>query len=129
MRITSTRLERAIRANDEYFPIPLAPKPGCGSLVAWREQAGSTERVARFDEADTLVGTPLSFAAEEVHALVAHEDGGAMVVVDNDPDIYSPKYCRGPSTPDKALCAKLDLWRFGAEGRTDWRTTVMSGTL
>ncbi len=128
VRITSTQLGRPIRANDEYFPLPLAPKPGGGALVAWREQAGPTVRVAGFDAEDRMVGTPLSFAAEEVHALVAHEDGGAMVVAENDPDIYSPKYCRGPSTPDKALCAKLDLWRFDEAGRTDWRTTVTKKT-
>ncbi len=124
LRVTGTDLGAGIRANDEYFPLPLAPRPEGGSLVAWREQAGPRVRVGRFDEADRLAGTPLSFAAEEVHALVAHEDGGALVTVAEDPDIYSPKYCRGPATPDKALCAKLDLLRFDERGAERWRRTM-----
>lgn len=124
LRVTGTDLGAPIRADDEYFPLPLAPRPEGGSLVAWREQAGPRVRVGRFDEADALVGTPLSFAAEEVHALVAHEDGGALVTVAEDPDIYSPKYCRGAATPDKALCGKLDLLRFDAKGAERWRRTM-----
>lgn len=123
-RITGSDLPAAFRANDEYFPLPLAPHPEGGSWVAWREQAGPRVRVGRFDGADRLVGTPLSFAAEEVHALVAHEDGGALVTVAEDPDIYSPKYCRGAATPDKALCGKLDLLRFDAKGAERWRRTM-----
>ncbi len=123
--ITSNRLDDRIRANDEYFPLPLAPRPeGDGALVAWREEAGARIRIGTFDLAGRLVGVPLTFSGEEVHALVAHEDGGAVVVVANDPDIYSPKYCRGPSSPDKPLCAKLDVWRFDSQGSTLWRTTA-----
>lgn len=126
--VASSDVGAPMRANDEYFPVVVAPRAGGGSLVAWREQRAATVRVGRFDAAGRLAGTPLAFPAEEVHALVAHDDGGALVVVDNDPDIYSPKYCRGPSTPDKALCAKLDVWRFGDDGRTRWRTTVTDKT-
>lgn len=124
VRVTGGDLPASIRANDEYFPVVLAPRPDGGSLVAWREQAGPTVRVGRFDASDVLVGTPLTFAAEEVHALVAHEEGGALVTVANDPDIYSPKYCRGASTPDKSLCGKLDLLRFDDRGRELWRRTM-----
>ena len=128
LTIVTTTLAAPLRANDEYFPIPVAPKSDGGSLVAWRDQTALTIHVATFDAQDKLVGTLLSFAGEEVHALVAHEDGGAMVVVENDPDIYSPKYCRGASTPDKSYCAKLDLWRFDGRGKTSWRTTVTGKT-
>lgn len=124
VRVTSNDVGGAFRANDEYFPLPVAPRPGGGALVAWREQAALKVHVGTFDAADRLVGTPLTFAAEEAHALVAHEDGGALVVVENDRDIYSAKYCRGASTPDKSYCAKLDLWRFDDTGQTTWRTTV-----
>lgn len=124
VRVTTSEVGGALRANDEYFPLPIAPRPGGGALVAWRERAAARVRVGTFDDGDGLVGTPLTFAAEEAHALVAHADGGALAVVESDPDIYSAKYCRGPSTPDKALCAKLDVWRFGDDGRTTWRTTV-----
>lgn len=124
LRITSNDLGAPFRANDEYFPLPVAPHPGGGALVAWREQTALKLRVGTFDTADKLVGTPLTFAAEEVHGLVAHEDGGALVALENDRDIYSAKYCRGPSTPDKSYCAKLDVWRFDDRGQTTWRTTV-----
>lgn len=126
--LTTSTLPAAIRASDEYFPLPLAPHPDGGSLVAWRERAAPRLRVGRFDEAGALQGEPLAFDGEEVHALVAHEDGGAMAVVADDPDIYSPKYCRAPSTPDKPLCAKLDLWRFDDAGGTQWRTTATDKT-
>jgi hypothetical protein len=124
LRITSNTVAGPLRANDEYFPLPVAPRPGGGALVAWREQTALKVRVGTFDSADQLVGTPWSFDAEEVHGLVAHAEGGALAVVENDRDIYSAKYCRGPSTPDKALCAKLDVWRFDDRGQTTWRTTV-----
>lgn len=128
LRVTATELGAAIRANDEYYPVLLAPRPGGGSLVAWREQAAATVRVGSFDPADRLGGEPLTFAAEEAHALVAHDDGGALVTVAEDPDIYSPKYCRGPSTPDKALCGKLDLLRFDDGGQTLWQRTMTRKT-
>ena len=122
--VTTASLGAPIRANDEYSPLPVAPRPGGGALVAWREQSDRRIRVGTFDARDRLAGVPLTFGGEEVHALVAHDDGGAMAVVADDPDIYSPKYCRGPSTPDKPYCAKLDLWRFDGDGATRWRTTV-----
>lgn len=128
VRITAVELAAPIRANDEYFPVVVAPRPGGGSLVAWREQAEPVVRVGRFDEADALQVESLAFAAEEVHALVAHEDGGALVTVAEDPDIYSPKYCRGPSTPDKAMCGKLDLVRFDDAGAERWRRTMTRKT-
>ncbi len=122
--VTSNDLPASILANDEYHPLPVAPLGAGSSLVAWREQGTPRIRVGHFDEAGELLATPMSFEGQEVHALVAHESGGAMAIVDEDPDIYSPKYCRGPSTPDQALCGKLDLWRFDEAGETLWRSTV-----
>jgi hypothetical protein len=114
----------AVLANDEYYPVVLAPTPEGGSLVAWRQESGLTIRVAALDDSDQLVGEPLSFPGEEVHAILAHEDGGAIVILENDPDIYSDKYCRGETTPDESYCAKFDLVRFDSLGSTLWRATL-----
>jgi len=126
--VTSNALSAPIRANDEYFPLPIAPHPDGGSLIAWRERDAPRIRVGRLDADGALQGEPLAFDGEEVHALVAHEDGGAMAVVADDPDIYSPKYCRAPATPDKPLCAKMDVLRFDDAGGTLWRTTATDKT-
>ncbi|MCC7020385.1 MAG: hypothetical protein IT332_11545 [Ardenticatenales bacterium] len=128
--ITRSPIDNPLRASDEYFPLPVAPRADGGALVAWREQRSATVRVGTFSAATGgFVPPALSFPAEEVHALVAHDDGGgALAVVDGDPDIYSPKYCRGASTPDKALCGKMDVWRFDAAGETVWRRTVTGKT-
>lgn len=124
LSVTTNSVGAAIRANDEYHPLPLAARDDGGVLVAWREASAARVRVGAFDEDGRLEGVPLSFDGEEVHALVAHADGGAMAVVADDPRIFSPRYCRGPNTPDKPLCASLDLWRFDGTGRTLWRTTA-----
>lgn len=130
LRVVHTDVGGPLRANDEYLPLPVAPRADGGSLVAWREPRTAAQvGVAAFDAAGVRLGAPLTFAAEEVHALVAHDDGGgALAVVDEDPDIYSPKYCRGPSTPKKDLCGKMDVWRFDAAGKTLWRRTVTGKT-
>lgn len=117
LSVTTNSVGAAIRANDEYHPLPLAARDDGGVLVAWREASAARVRVGAFDEDGRLEGVPLSFDGEEVHA-----DGGAMAVVADDPRIFSPRYCRGPNTPDKPLCASLDLWRFDGTGRTLWRT-------
>ena len=128
--VTRTRLDGTLRASDEYYPLPLAARADGGALVAWRDARTATVRVGATGVGDDrLVPAVRSFAAEEVHALVAHDDGGgALVVVDPDAEIYSPKYCRGPSTPDKAMCGKVDVWRFDADGTTVWRRTVTGRT-
>ena len=127
--ITRSPIDNPLRASDEYFPLPVAPRADGSALVAWREQRSATVRVGAFAAHGGFVPPALSFSAEEVHALVAHDDGGgALAVVDGDPDIYSPKYCRGASTPDKALCGKMDVWLFDADGKTAWRRTVTGKT-
>ncbi|MEO8084900.1 MAG: hypothetical protein ABI780_13840 [Ardenticatenales bacterium] len=131
IHVATSDVGAPLRANDEYFPLPVAPRADGGSLVAWRDARSAMVRVGTFDADGALIGAPLSFAAEEVHAIVADADGGgggALAVVDNDPDIYSAKYCRGPSTSDKALCGKMDVWRFDAAGKTVWRRTVTGKT-
>ena len=128
VRETLVTVAQRIRADGEYHPVVLGPRPGGGAWVAWNEANQEFIRVVRLDARDRLQQELEPFAGEEVHALVGHTNGGAMLVVQNDPDIYSDKYCRGPSTPDKPYCAKLDLLRFEDSGAIRWRTTLTSKT-
>ena len=59
-----------------------------------------------------------------MHALIGHDNGGALVIVEEDPDIYSPLYCRGPETPDNNYCGKIDVLRFDDSATQQWRTTI-----
>ncbi len=128
VKVTAIKVGVPLIANDEYHPVLLSPIPSGGSRVAWREKPKMAIHVMTLDARDRQLSEWTSFPGEEVHALVAHDDGGAMIVVENDPDIYSSKYCRGPSTPDKPYCAKVDLVRFDGAGKTAWRMTLTSKT-
>ncbi len=124
--VTTVTALTEVLANTEFFPVVLAPRDSGGSLVAWREAPTQTIRVAELDGGDQLVGTVLTLPGIEVHALVAHDDGGAVAIVDEDPSI-SGSACRPAEHPDW-WCGKVDLVRFGEAGNTEWRSTLTSGT-
>jgi hypothetical protein len=122
VRTTVLDVSDAAVASDEYTPTVAAPAEDGGTLVAWRAAAANEIRVTRLDAEDAVVGSTPPFTGREVHAIVAHEDGGgALAIVDDDPEIYDDRYC----TPDLTqYCAKLDLLRFDAEGSTIFRTPL-----
>jgi len=128
VQVTTVTAPEPILANTEYFPVVLAPQGSGGALVAWREAATETVRVAVLDDSDQLVGTVLTLDGLEVHALLAHDDGGAVAIVRDDPVIYSDAYCNPETMPNVAYCGKLDLVRFDGSGNTEWETKLTSDT-
>jgi hypothetical protein len=124
VRATSFDLAAPMRSNDEYYPTPLAPLPGGGARLGWRAKDAKKIHVTNLDDGDRPTGELATWDGDEVHALLSLANGGAMIVVSNDPDIYSPKYCLSAATPDKAMCAKVDLVRFDAAGGTVFTTTL-----
>lgn len=123
-RIQSTILPLGAAAmpSDEYTPIVVAPTADGGSLLAWRAAGSEEIRVTRLDANDLPLDTSPPFPGLEVHALVAHEQGGgAMVVLSKDPTIEDETYCATSLTP---YCARLDLVRFDGAGEPLWQTKL-----
>jgi len=109
-------------ASDEYHPTIVAPAADGGSLLAWRAAGAEEIRVTWLDADDAPVATSPAFPGLEVHAAVAHADGGgALVVLADDPDIYSEQHCTADLTQ---YCARLDLVRFDEAGAVTWQTKL-----
>lgn len=125
-RIVSTQpgLPSLSAISDEYTPIALAPHGSNGSLIAWKERSATQIRVGRLAGDDKQFTSLLTLPGDEVHSMVGHGDGGALLRVANDPDIYSSKYCKGSATPNNAACQKMDLVRFDDSGNLLFTTTL-----
>lgn len=108
---------------DEYYPVLLAPAPDNTSLLAYREADNARATVLELDHADQVVRTVFQTEAEEAHALWAHEDGGALVFVRDDPDIFSSEFCRSGNN-GQFPCGSLELQRFDASGNATMSTTL-----
>jgi len=111
-------------ANDEYTPAVIAPRGDGSAWLAWTDKAAASIRMASLTAADALDRALPGVPGLEVHAMLATPGGAALAVVADDPDIYSPKYCRGSSTPDKNVCGKMELVRLGTDGAALSRTTL-----
>jgi hypothetical protein len=114
--------------SDEATPLVLAPNGNDGSLLAWKENGSQRIQVGALSRDDKTFKKLYDMVADEVHAVSAQQDGGALIAMRNDPSIYSPKYCYSNSTPDKAKCGKLDLVRFSASGSTLFTSTLTDKT-
>lgn len=110
--------------NDEYTPAVIAPRSDGSAWLAWTDRSAASIRMAALTAADGLDRALPGVAGLEVHAILATPGGAALAVVADDPDIYSPKYCRGSSTPDKNVCGRMDLVRVGGDGALLSRTTL-----
>lgn len=127
IRITQASLPALAAASDEYTPVVIAAdgNGGAGSLIAWKEKSTSQIRVGRLAADDRQFSSLLTLGGDEVHSMLGHSDGGgALMLVSDDPDIYSSKYCKGSSTPANAACQKMQLVRFGSSGSVVFNTTL-----
>lgn len=127
IRISQASLPALAAPSDEYTPVILSAdgNGGAGSLIAWKEKSASQIRVGRLAADDKQFSSLLSLGGDEVHSLLGHSDGGgALMLVSDDPDIYSSKYCKGSSTPANAACQKMQLVRFGSSGSVVFNTTL-----
>lgn len=120
-RVRTTELELPVSAipNDEYYPMVLAPRADSSSLLGYREAARQDLRVVELDGADTVTGTLFQIEGQEVHGLLAHDDGAAIVLVREDPDIFSQEFCSGGTT-----CNSLELVRFDNAGNVTMNRTL-----
>lgn len=114
----------SVSPSDEYTPSVIAPRADGTSVLAWTDSAARSVRMATLTSKDALNRTLPGVAGLEVHAALATSNGIALAVVANDPDIYSPKYCQGSSTPNNNVCGKMDLVRLDANGNPLTRTTL-----
>ena len=103
----------------------LAPHGSDGALIAWKEKSAPQIRVGSLASDDTQFNSLLTFAGDEVHSMLGHSDGGgALMMVTDDPDIYSSKYCKSSATPNNAACQKMELVRFNSAGSVLFNTTL-----
>ncbi len=127
IRITQPTLPALAAVSDEYTPVILSAdgNGGAGSLIAWKEKSASQIRVGRLASDDRQFSSLLTLGGDEVHSMLGHSDGGgALMLVSDDPDIYSSKYCKGSATPANAACQKMQLVRFGSSGNVVFNTTL-----
>ncbi len=123
-RVTTRAVDvgSVVVASDEYHPTVVAPAADGGSLLAWRAADAEEIRVTWLDADDAPVATSPAFPGLEVHAALAHADGGgAIVVLADDPDIHSEQHCTADLTQ---YCARLDLFRFDGAGTVAWQTKL-----
>ena len=111
-------------ADDEDHPVVVAPRPDGTATLAWSDPNASTIGLATLTAGDQVSGSLTPLPGLQVHAGLADAGGTTLAVVANDPDIYSPKYCWSAATPDKPVCAKLDLARVGTDGALKFRSTL-----
>lgn len=93
-------------------------------MIAWKERGARRIQAGTLGSDDKTFSKVFETVGDEVHAVVSHTNGGALLAMVNDPDIYSSKYCYGASTTDKAVCGKLDLIRFNAAGTPLFTSTL-----
>jgi len=128
VRATSVTVGGSVSPSDEYTPVVLAPRQDGTSVVAWTDSGANRIQLARLSSADKLDRLLSPLAGLEVHAALPTATGTAFAVMANDPDIYSPTYCRGANTPDQAVCGKMDLVRVDTNGTPLSRTTLTEKT-
>ena len=122
VQVRAVDVGSAVVASDEYHPTVVAPAADGGSLLAWRAAGLEEIHVTWLDGDDAPVATSPAVPGLEVHAALAHDDGGgAIVVLADDPDIYSAQHCTADLTQ---YCARLDLVRFDAAGAVTWQTKL-----
>ncbi|MET0357254.1 MAG: hypothetical protein ABW044_10775 [Cellvibrio sp.] len=78
----------------------------------------------KLNASDQISGNLPDLDGLEVHSALETSNGYALAVMDNDPDIYSAKYCKSSATPDKSVCGKMDLVLLDKSGNLTTRTTL-----
>lgn len=114
--------------SNEYNPTLLAARPDDTSLLGYRESGAARVHVLALDESNKIQREIFQTPGEEAHALLAHSQGGALVLMREDPDIYSAEFCRGPDTPDKPICGSMELLRFDGDGQVSMAATLTDKT-
>jgi len=124
LRASSVAVGGNVPVSDEYHSAVIAPRNDGTAVLAWSDTASDTIKLANLNSQDSLVSNLPALGGLEVHAGLADDNGTALAIVANDPDIYSPKYCKSSATPDKNVCGKMDLVRIDRNGTQQFRTTL-----
>ena len=114
--------------SSEDFPVVIVPRSDGNSLLAWSDTSRNLIRLAQVSADDQLKTDLQSIPGLQVHAGLADGTNDVLAVVSNDPDIYSPKYCKSDQTPDKAICGNMDLVKINRDGSTVFRTNLSRKT-
>ena len=121
---TYPTLPAAAVASDEYHPMLLAARSDDTSLLGYKEAGAARVKVVALDATGEVSAEVFEAEGEEAHALLAHDTGGALVYMRDDPDIYSSQHCRGTDTPGAAVCGSLELVRFDDLGEVTMSATL-----
>jgi hypothetical protein len=119
VRTTELVLPAAATPSTEYYPVTVTPRSDSTSLLAYRQSGELNLAVLELDDSDEVVDTVFEVAGQEAHALMAHEDGGVLVYVREDPDIFSSEVCS-----QAARCNSLELARFDNDGAITMTATL-----
>ncbi|CAM3670250.1 hypothetical protein VA7868_00215 [Vibrio aerogenes CECT 7868] len=114
--------------NDEYTPAVVAPLATGNTILAWKNQYSDEIRLMQLNSQDQKLKSLSPLPGLEVHDAIATNNGIALAVMANDPDIYSSKYCKSSATPDKAVCGKMDVVLLDESGTQTARTTLTKKT-
>jgi hypothetical protein len=114
------------------IPLAIAAKPNGGSLLA---AMGTDDRVyvGELDGNDQLVGTPISFPANDFQDIAADADGG-VILLTRDAEGGGTLNCGVPANlcdggPDPAIpCYDMYLVRFDASGAESWAAKLTSSS-
>ncbi len=113
------------------FPMAIAGMPSGGSRLAW---LGTDQRVyvATLGCRDELIGSPVSFPADDLQDIIADDEGGVVMLTRNatnggTDNCGTGTLCGGNSSP----CQNTWLVRFDDSGSVVWETQVtnLSDTL
>ncbi|BCM05577.1 hypothetical protein [Ralstonia pseudosolanacearum] len=125
VRATRVAVGGNVSPSDEYTPTVIAPRADGTAVLAWTDTVSKRIRLSTLTANDVPAQSLPSVDGLQVHAALATANGGlALAVVADDPDIYSPKYCYSASTPDNAVCGKMDLVLLRGNGSQIARTTL-----
>jgi hypothetical protein len=92
--------------------------------LAWSGAATNKIHLMKLNNQDQSGGNLPDLDGLEIHSAIETSNGFALAVMDNDPDIYSAKYCKSSATPDKSVCGKMDLVLLDSNGNLKKRTTL-----
>ncbi|HTF95079.1 MAG TPA: hypothetical protein VL995_03020 [Cellvibrio sp.] len=112
------------KPNDEYTPAIITPLASGESLLTWSDATANKIHLMTLDNNDQSKSSLPDIDGLEMHSAIEISNGFALAVMENDPDIYSTKYCKSSATPDKAVCGKMDLVLLDSNGNLKKRTTL-----
>lgn len=116
-------------SNDEdeaaLRPLVISPIPSGGSRIAWL--GNDQVQVQTLDANDQPSGTPLAFPADDFSDMLAHDQGGVLLLTRTKDCGADSALCGTP--PDPPIpCHEMLLVRFENTGEETWATPLTDDT-